>query len=62
MAEQRRHQRRLAQQRHVHDVSSCRSQPDKGANAIHEGENLNPVKTLRLRYDEWRKKQPASFK
>ena len=26
------------------------------------GENLNPVKTLRLRYDEWRKKQPASFK
>jgi len=38
------------------------AQPDKGANAIHEGENLNPVKTLRLRYDEWRKKQPASFK
>jgi uncharacterized Ntn-hydrolase superfamily protein len=38
------------------------AQPDKGANAIHEGENLNPVKTLRLRYDEWRRKQPASFK
>jgi uncharacterized Ntn-hydrolase superfamily protein len=38
------------------------AQPDKGANAIHEGENLNPVKTLRLRYDEWRKKQLASFK
>ena len=38
------------------------AQPDKGANAIHEGENLNPVKTLRLRYDEWRKKQPASFR
>ena len=38
------------------------AQPDKGANAIHEGENLNPVKTLRLRYDEWRKTQPASFK
>src|SRR6187401_659339 len=38
------------------------AQPDKGNNAIHEGENLNPVKTLRLRYDEWRKKQPASFK
>ena len=38
------------------------AQPDKGANAIHEGENLNPVKTLRLRYDVWRKKQPASFK
>jgi len=38
------------------------TQPDKGANAIHAGENLNPVKTLRLRYDEWRKKQPASFK
>ena len=38
------------------------AQPDKGANAIHEGESLNPVKTLRLRYDEWRKKQPASFR
>jgi uncharacterized protein DUF1028 len=38
------------------------AQPDKGANAIHEGESLNPVKTLRLRYDAWRKMQPASFK
>ncbi len=38
------------------------AQPDKGANAIHDGENLNPVKTLRLRYDEWRTTQPASFK
>ena len=40
------------------------SQPgsDKGPNAIRPGENLNPVKTLRLRYDQWRKKQPASFK
>jgi hypothetical protein len=38
------------------------AQPDRGANAIHEGENLNPVKTLRLRYDEWRKTQPAAFK
>ena len=38
------------------------TQPDRGANAIHEGENLNPVKTLRLRYDAWRKTQPASFK
>jgi hypothetical protein len=38
------------------------AQPDKGANAIHDGENLNPVKTLRLRYDVWRKAQPASFK
>jgi uncharacterized protein DUF1028 len=38
------------------------AQPDHGANAIHEGENLNPVKTLRLRYDEWRRKQPATFK
>ena len=36
--------------------------PDRGPNAIKEGENLNPVKTLRMRYDEWRKKQPASFK
>lgn len=36
--------------------------PDHGPNAIRVGENLNPVKTLRMRYDEWRKKQPASFK
>jgi uncharacterized Ntn-hydrolase superfamily protein len=33
-----------------------------GPNAIHAGENLNPVKTLRMRYDVWRKTQPASFK
>lgn len=40
------------------------SQPgaDKGPNTIRPAENLNPVKTLRVRYDEWRKKQPASFK
>jgi hypothetical protein len=40
------------------------SQPgsDKGPNQIKDGENLNPVRTLRLRYDEWRKKQPASFR
>lgn len=40
------------------------SQPgaDKGPNQIRDGENLNPMKTLRMRYDEWRKKQPASFK
>jgi hypothetical protein len=33
-----------------------------GPNAIHAGENLDPVKTLRMRYDAWRKLQPASFK
>jgi Family of unknown function (DUF1028) len=40
------------------------SQPgsDRGPNAIKEGENLNPVKTLRMRYDAWRKTQPGSFK
>jgi len=38
------------------------AQPGRGANAIREGENLNPVKTLRRRYDDWRKAQPASFK
>src|SRR5262252_7887673 len=36
------------------------AQPDHGPLSIHEGENLNPVKTLRMRYDEWRKQQPAS--
>lgn len=39
------------------------TQPEQGGpNAIKVGENLNPVKTLRLRYDAWRKTQPASFK
>ena len=40
------------------------SQPaaDHGPFAIKPGENLNPVKTLRMRYDAWRKTQPASFK
>ena len=38
------------------------AQPDKGANAIRDGENLTPAKTLRLRYDAWRKTQPAAFK
>jgi hypothetical protein len=39
------------------------TQPNQtGPNVIKPGENLNPVKTLRLRYDQWRKKQPASFK
>jgi hypothetical protein len=36
--------------------------PDHGPNVIRESENLNPVKTLRLRYDAWRRTQPASFK
>jgi uncharacterized Ntn-hydrolase superfamily protein len=35
---------------------------DKGPGQIVPGENLNPVKTLRARYDAWRKSQPASFK
>ena len=39
------------------------TQPDQpGPNNIKAGENLNPVKTLRMRYDVWRKAQPASFK
>ena len=39
------------------------NQPAQGGpNAIKAGENLNPVKTLRMRYDAWRKLQPASFK
>jgi hypothetical protein len=40
------------------------SQPgaDKGPNQIKAGENLNPVKTLRMRYDAWRRRQLASFR
>jgi hypothetical protein len=35
---------------------------NRGPNQIHAGEDLNPVKTLRLRYDKWRKSQPASYR
>jgi hypothetical protein len=35
---------------------------DRGAGAMQPGENLNPVKTLRVRYDAWRKLQPATYK
>ena len=39
------------------------TQPESGGpNVIHAGENLNPVKTLRMRYDAWRKLQPASYR
>lgn len=39
------------------------NQPEQGGpNAIKAGENLNPVKTLRMRYDVWRKAQPANFR
>jgi hypothetical protein len=39
------------------------AQPEQGGpHAITAGENLNPVKTLRLRYDRWRKTQPRSFR
>ena len=39
------------------------NQPGRGGpNAIKAGENLDPVKTLRMRYDALRKLQPASFK
>ena len=36
--------------------------PDNGPGQIKAGENLNPVKTLRARYDAWRKAQASSFK
>jgi hypothetical protein len=36
--------------------------PDHGPNTVKPGENLNPVKTLRMRYDAWRKAQPATFR
>lgn len=33
-----------------------------GAGQIRAGEDLNPVKTLRMRYNAWRKKQPPSYR
>ena len=43
-------------------ITTSQPGPDHGPHAIKAGENLNPVKTLRVRYDAWRKAQPASFK
>lgn len=34
---------------------------DPGPNHTKPGESLNPVKTLRIRYDVWRKTMPANF-
>ena len=42
-------------------ISVSQPAPDH-SKGITAGENLNPVKTLRERYDAWRKKQPATFK
>ncbi len=42
-------------------ISVSQPAPDH-PHGIKPGENLNPVKTLRMRYDAWRKLQPASFK
>jgi hypothetical protein len=39
------------------------SQPTTNSpGAIKPGEDLNPVKTLRMRYDAWRSTQPASYR
>jgi uncharacterized Ntn-hydrolase superfamily protein len=35
---------------------------NNGPGAIKEGENLNPVKTLRVRYDAWRKAQAGTYR
>src|SRR6476660_5515433 len=35
---------------------------NRGPGAIKPGEDLNPVKTLRMRYDAWRKTQPATYR
>jgi hypothetical protein len=36
--------------------------PDRGPNQIKPGEDLNAETTLRMRYDAWRKTQPATYK
>ena len=35
---------------------------DNGPHQIKPGENLNPIKTLRARYDAWRRDRPATFR
>lgn len=36
--------------------------PDRGPNQVQPGEDLNAASTLRMRYDAWRKMQPATYK
>jgi hypothetical protein len=36
-------------------ITASQPGPDKGPHQIQAGENLNPVKTLRARYDAWKK-------
>jgi len=43
-------------------ITASQPGPEKGPGQVKPGENLNPVKTLRMRYDAWRKQQPASFR
>ncbi len=43
-------------------LTASQPAPDHGPHTIKPGENLNPVKTLRMRYDAWRRTQPGSFK
>jgi hypothetical protein len=38
-------------------ITASQPGPDKGPNQIRPGESLNPVKTLRVRYDAWKKAQ-----
>lgn len=38
------------------------AQPGRGEGEIKPGENLNPVKTLRARYNVWRAAQPPTFR
>ena len=35
---------------------------DAGPYHTKSGESLNPVRTLRMRYDAWRKTMPANFR
>ena len=43
-------------------ISVAQPGADRGPGAMKPGENLNPVRTLRVRYDAWRKLQPANYK
>ena len=43
-------------------ISVAQPGDNRGPGAIKPGENLNPVKTLRVRYDAWRKLQPGNYK
>ncbi len=47
---------------HALDLTVSQPGLTQGAGQVREGETLNPVRTLRMRYDAWRRGQAAEYR